>query len=250
MIDIHSHILSETDDGAVSLEDSLKIIQEAIEAGFTKIISTSHYYEGRFEKDEYFRKEKINNLRNMTGNFDLRIGSEIFATPDIIELLKEKKASSIDNTRYVLFEIPFGNNVSFFNKMIDDLKRNNYLPIMAHPERYEIVKNNPKLVEEWKHRGIYMQSNFESITGKYGKESEETVKLLLRHKLVDFLGSDVHRVGTYEKVSIAIDKIRKMVDERYFIELTQMNQEKLLRNEKIEVEDQDEIKKTIFGGYK
>ncbi len=250
MIDIHSHILSETDDGAVSLEDSLHILQEAIEAGFTTIISTSHFYEGRYEKPESYRQEKIDELRKMTGNFDIKIGSEIFASPDIVKLLKEKKASSINNTRYVLFEIPFGSNVSFFNQMIDDLKRNNYLPIMAHPERYEIVKQNPKLIEEWKRRGIYMQSNYESITGKYGKESEETLKLLLKHRLVDFLGSDVHRVGTYKNVSIAIDKIKNLIDERYFIELSQMNQEKVLRNEKIEIEDQEEIKKTIFGGYK
>ena len=250
MIDIHSHILSDTDDGAIKIEDSLQIIQEAIEAGFTTIISTSHYYEGRFEKLESYRQEKIEELRNITGNIDIKIGSEIFATPDIIKLLEEKKASSINNGKYVLFEIPFGGNVSFFNKMIDDLKRNNYLPVMAHPERYEIVKQNPKLVEEWKRRGIYMQSNYESITGKYGKESEETIKLLLKHRLVDFLGSDVHRIGTYENVTIAIEKIKKIIDERYFLELTQMNQEKVLRNEKIEIEDQEEIKKTIFGGYK
>ena len=250
MIDIHSHILSETDDGAVSLEDSLHIIQEAIEAGFTTIISTSHYYEGRFEKEEKYRQEKIDELKTITGNYDIKIGSEIFAYPEIVNLLKDKKASSINNTRYVLFEIPFGNNVSFFNQMIDDLKRANYLPILAHPERYEIVKHNPKIIEEWKRRGIYMQSNFESITGKYGKESEETLKLLLKHRLVDFLGSDVHKVGTYKNVTTAIDKIRKLIDERYFIELTQMNQEKVLKNEKIEIEDQEEIVKTIFGGYK
>ena len=250
MIDIHSHILSDTDDGAKEIDDSLIIIQEAILAGFTTIVSTSHYYEGRFEKQESYRQEKIKELSNMTENFDIKIGSEIFASPDIINLLEEKKASSINNGKYVLFEIPFGTNVSFFNKMIDDLKRNKYLPIMAHPERYEIVKQNPKLVEEWKRRGIYMQSNYESIIGKYGKESEETIKLLLKHRLVDFLGSDVHKVGTYPKVQIAIDKIRKIIDERYFMELTQMNQEKVLRNEKIEIEDQEEIKKTIFGGYK
>lgn len=95
-----------------------------------------------------------------------------------------------------------------------------------------------------------MQSNYESITGKYGKESEETIKLLLNHRLVDFLGSDVHKIGAYKNVTIAIDKIKKIIDERYFMELTQMNQEKVLRNEKIEIEDQEEIKKTIFGGYK
>ena len=250
MIDIHTHILPDTDDGSGSIEETYQILKEAEECGFKKIISTSHYYEGMFEKTEQERKEIIDKLNKQINNIEIKIGSEIFADQNIIKLLKEKKASSINNTRYVLFELPFINNISFFNKMVDDLKGNGYLPILAHPERYEIVKENPKIVEEWKKRGIYMQSNYESILGKYGKQSEETLKLLLKHRLVDFLGTDVHRIGTYPKVINAIDKIKKIVDNEYFLYLSELNQEKVLNDEKIEIEEVEEIKRTIFGGYK
>lgn len=251
MIDIHSHILSEVDDGARTLEESLKILQEASEVGFTKIISTSHYYEERFEKPESFRQEKLDELRSIVPSIELVMGSEILATPKMVDLIKEKKASKIGNTKYVLFELPFTSEVSFFNKMIDDLKKNKYLPILAHPERYEIVKDNPKIIEDWKRRGIYMQCNYESILGKYGKESEKIFRLLLKHELVDFLGSDVHRVGVYSNVDIAIDKIKKVIDENYFFRLSRLNQEKVLINKKIKfVLGDNEIKKTIFGVYK
>ena len=48
---------------------------------------------------------------------DLYLGSEIFITSDIPELLQQKKASTINNTRYVLFELPFEDkpsNLKFF----------------------------------------------------------------------------------------------------------------------------------------
>ena len=49
MIDFHSHILPAIDDGSKSMEDSIQILREAREAGFSKIISTSHYLEGYYE---------------------------------------------------------------------------------------------------------------------------------------------------------------------------------------------------------
>ena len=52
MIDFHSHILPGIDDGSKTIEDSIKIIEEAKEAGFTKIISTSHYLEKYYECPE------------------------------------------------------------------------------------------------------------------------------------------------------------------------------------------------------
>lgn len=249
MIDIHSHILPNVDDGSRSFDESIQIIDEAIKCGFDKIISTSHYIQDSFEINEIDRLKKIKKLKKANKNIEIFIGSEIYATDNINQLLDDKKASSLNNSRYVLFEIPFYNNVSFFDKMIDDLKRNNYLPIIAHPERYEIVKNNPKIVERWKKRGIYIQSNFNSINGVYGNKSKEIVKLLLKHKLIDFLGSDVHRVGTYKDIKNSIKKLKKITGENYFKEITELNQLKVINNEKIEITDQREIKKKFLGKY-
>ena len=39
MIDIHCHILPNIDDGSRSIEESMQMIREAYEAGFTDIIS-------------------------------------------------------------------------------------------------------------------------------------------------------------------------------------------------------------------
>lgn len=45
MIDVHCHILPGIDDGSRSIEESMEMIREAYEVGFTAIISTSHYIE-------------------------------------------------------------------------------------------------------------------------------------------------------------------------------------------------------------
>ena len=43
MIDIHSHIIPNVDDGARSVEETFNILKEAQEAGFTDVILTSHF---------------------------------------------------------------------------------------------------------------------------------------------------------------------------------------------------------------
>mgnify|MGYP003296019794 CR=1 FL=1 len=49
MIDIHTHILSNVDDGAVNMLDSLQALQSAENAGFTDIILTPHYIPDYYE---------------------------------------------------------------------------------------------------------------------------------------------------------------------------------------------------------
>ena len=64
MIDYHSHVVYDVDDGAKTLEDTVDMIKEAENAGFTDIIATPHYMENYFEKDASEIKEK--NRKNTT----------------------------------------------------------------------------------------------------------------------------------------------------------------------------------------
>ena len=65
MIDIHSHILNNVDDGADSLEDTLDILAKAEKAGFTDVILTPHYIENYYENTRSIIKSKIGELKNI-----------------------------------------------------------------------------------------------------------------------------------------------------------------------------------------
>ena len=49
MIDIHTHILPNIDDGSKSIEETFNLIKEAKSVGFDSIVLTSHYMEGYYE---------------------------------------------------------------------------------------------------------------------------------------------------------------------------------------------------------
>ena len=165
MIDFHSHILPQIDDGSKSYNETIEMLEEAKNAGFEKIISTSHYIEKYYEINEEQRLQLLKNINFQ--DIKLYLGSEIYVTNEIVQLLKDKKASTINNSRYVLYELPMHSKNMNDKEIIYRIVENGYVPIIAHPERYSYVQESPEYVEELAEMGALFQSNYGSIIGMY-----------------------------------------------------------------------------------
>lgn len=235
MIDFHSHILPGIDDGAKNLEQSIAMVNEAKKVGFTKIISTSHYMENYYECNEKNRKELLEQVQKNVNGIELCLGNEIYITNNIIELLKNGQASSINGTKYVLFEFPLITTRPMNDKeVIYRLVENGYIPIIAHPERYPFIQENPDYLFELEEMGALFQANYGSIIGMYGLKAKKTLKILLKNNLISFFGSDVHRPEqVYNKMPKIIKKLKKIISNEEFEEFTEINPEKVLKNENI-----------------
>lgn len=179
MIDFHSHILPGIDDGSRNMEQSIQILKEAKEAGFSKVISTSHYMEEYFECDEAKRRELLDNLQKNIDGIDLYLGSEIYITNNIVDLIKENSASSINDTKYVLFEFPLAETKPMNDKeVIYRLIENGYVPIIAHPERYPFIQKDPNYLFELSDMGALFQANYGSIIDMYGSKAKDFKKII------------------------------------------------------------------------
>ena len=216
MIDIHSHIIPNVDDGARSVEETFNILKEAQEAGFTDVILTSHFLLNYYEtnaQELIFWKEKLQEVLKKQGTkINLHSGMEIYITNQMEELLENKKILTLANSGYMLIELPLATNVKYFDYVVYYLEAKGIKPIIAHPERYKCVQKDPDIVEEYIEKGCLIQCNYGSIVNLYGREAEKTIKTLLKKNQVHFLGSDVHREnGTYLIILDAIKKIRKII---------------------------------------
>lgn len=257
MIDFHSHILPNIDDGSTSMDETINLIIEAKQVGFTGIISTSHYIQGYYQADESNRKQLLLEVekkcaqigegqkknrppitpglkKEPTPNCPLYLGSEIYITTEIVELIRNGKASTINNTRYVLFELAMNSKPLFAKEVVYRLIENGYKPIIAHPERYSYVQEEIEYVEELANMGALFQANYGSVIGMYGSRAQKTIKELLKKGLISFLGSDVHRTGQiYPKIPKILKKLNKMVSEQKLEELTTLNARKVLEDKDI-----------------
>ena len=236
MIDFHSHILPNIDDGSTRIGETINLIEEASKVGFTGIISTSHYIQGYYEFDCYERNQLLDIVQNkiQSDNLELYLGSEIYFSSEIIDLIKDKKASTINNTRYLLFELPMNTKPLFVKELVYELIQNGYRPIIAHPERYSYVQDEINYVRELANLGTLFQANYGSVLGMYGNDAKKTLKKLLKDDLISFLGSDVHRTGQiYPKIPKALKKINKIVSTEKLEKLTTLNAQKVLNDEEI-----------------
>ena len=236
MIDIHSHIIPNVDDGARSVEETFNILKEAQEAGFTDVILTSHFLLNYYEtnaQELIIWKEKLQEVLKKQGTkINLHSGMEIYITNQMEELLENKKILTLANSRYMLIELPLATNVKYFDYVVYYLEAKGIKPIIAHPERYKCVQKDPDIVEEYIEKGCLIQCNYGSIVNLYGREAEKTIKTILKKNQVHFLGSDVHREnGTYLIILDAIKKIRKIIGENKINEITTINPKKILQNE-------------------
>lgn len=235
MIDFHSHILPGIDDGSRSIEQTIRMLKEAKEAGFTKIISTSHYIEGYYESDEAERTELLNEVQKNISGIELYLGNEIYITNNMINLIQNKKASTINNSKYVLFEFPLSAKSMNDKEVVYRLIENGFIPIIAHPERYSYVQDNPEYIEELAEMGALFQANYGSIIGMYGKKAEKTLKKLLKNDLIRFFGTDSHRIDqVYTKMPKILKKLHKFLSDEEIEEFTVINPQKVLNNEDIE----------------
>ena len=251
MIDVHSHIIFGVDDGAKEIEQSIAMIQEAKEVGFDTIIVTPHYMEEYYECDKNVIAEKRKQIQEkMPIDVQILQGNEIYITNRINELLEEK-ATTLNESRYVLFELPINAEPLNITEVVYQILEQNRVPILAHPERYPYIQKNPNKLIPLIEDGVLMQCNYGSILGIYGKEPKETMKKLLEHQMVHLLGSDTHRPNTiYPRIPQAIEEVDAIIGEEQRKIFTTVYPKAVIENTVIEdMETPIEIKKKGFFGW-
>ena len=254
MIDFHSHIVYGVDDGAEAIEDSIRILKLAESAGFEKIILTPHYMQDYYEiqKDEIKQKIELieEKCKEENINVSLYQANEIYITNHMTELLQKEIASSINNSKYVLFELPMNEEPANLLEVIYSLLENGKIPIIAHPERYTYIQKDPNKLLELIENGVLFQTNYGSILGQYGKEIQKTANLLIENNFIHFLGSDVHKTGNiYSHIDEIKKQLKKIISEEKIKELTEKNAEKVLKDEKIEIEEPSKIKQGFLKKF-
>lgn len=247
MIDIHTHILPSIDDGSRNISDTVNMIKEAKKAGFSDIITTSHYIENEYNVSKNDRQKIINGIQGIIKkekiDINLYNGAEIYITDKLVDLVKENIVPTLAESRYVLFELPLStSNVLYLDQVIEDLITAKYKPIIAHPERYDIVKENPNLAVDWVKKGVLLQANYASIIERYGRKSRQTLLKLLNANAIHFLGTDTHMPNTiYTQMDEIIKEYENEIGEEKLEELSETNPRKIINNEIIDKEEPREI---------
>lgn len=233
MIDIHSHIIYGVDDGPSTIEESLEMVSKASDEGVKIIIATPHL------KKEIMNNEKIiENYAKLTGrakDFDIKIllGYEVLINPYLPQLLAEKRSLTLNNSEYLLLELPFDSIPIYIYEIIFQIQLLEITVVIAHPERNSNLLKNFDSLLGLVERGCLLQLDVASIIGIHGRQVKEFSKKLLKLKLAHFVASDAHSIKNYNTWYPKAHKIvEKWVGQEYTDKLFEKNAASIVKNAK------------------
>lgn len=205
MLDMHTHILPNVDDGSKSLDISRGLLKEEIEEGITKVILTPHQNKNNLNKKELI--EKFNSFKESVKdlNIELALGSEIYYYQGLKDDLMKDKILTMDNSKYILVE--FSTRIEEnIGDILYDLSLTGFKIILAHIERYPYLKMTDY---DEIHKYAKIQVNSKAILDKNYKKQ---MKYLLKNDLIDFIASDCHDL---DRRNVEFKEALKFLEKKY-----------------------------------
>ncbi|WP_100405642.1 tyrosine-protein phosphatase [Bacillus solitudinis] len=253
MIDIHSHILPNIDDGAHSIDEAINMAKQAEEQGIYTMVATPHHRNGTYNNSKLEIENHVVSLKSIFNekglNLNIVPGQEIRIYGELMQDIEEQQQLlTLNHTNYILVELPSDHVPAYTSRLLYDLQLAGIQPVIAHPERNsEIVQRPDKLYNLIK-QGMLAQLTASSLTGRFGKNIKKFSEQLVDHQLVHFIASDTHNTTTRPN---DLREAFNLVEQKFGTQTAyylQENAETLVYGEAVLPEPPYQIKKRKFLG--
>ena len=197
MIDLHTHLLWDWDDGPDDLYQARAMCRLAEKDGTNTICLTPHIFRMTRHKDDLgiLRQRMVefeNEMRSSGIGIEFHWGAEVFVHAEVVRAI-EKYRFTIDQTSYIFLEFASEGVPVGATAMLAQLMSKGFVPIISHPERNRGFAARPELLFEFVSMGCAAQVTAASLTGELGKEVRTTAGLFMVNNLVHIIASDAHR---------------------------------------------------------
>jgi protein-tyrosine phosphatase len=195
VIDLHSHILPDLDDGADDLEVSLGMARIAVEDGVQTMVATPHVnFDYPVDADIVLSRVGELNVALARASVPLAVlpGAEISMARAADMKDDELAAFGLGGGRTILVESPYVKEVGFLEELLFDLQLRGFRPLLAHPERSPMFQGDIDRVRRLVARDVHCSVNAGSLAGRFGTRVHEFSVELVRAGLVHDIASDSH----------------------------------------------------------
>ncbi|MCF4102685.1 histidinol phosphatase [Gillisia sp. M10.2A] len=228
--DIHNHILPGIDDGAANVNETIGLLEKFNNHGINKFIATPHVMNDYYPNTPDSINAALDTVKeSLLSKSDLAdsqisVGAEYMMDQSFLDLLEKGELLTLKDN-LVLVEMSYFQAPINLNEILFTLQTKGYKPVLAHPERYAYFHNKDlRKYEDLKSRGCHFQVNALSLSSHYGTSMQQIAYKLIEQGMIDFIGSDTHRIQHIEKLSsiqlkkkqlLAISKIVEKTKETF-----------------------------------
>jgi protein-tyrosine phosphatase len=196
VIDLHSHLLPGIDDGSKDLAMSLAMARVATADGISTIACTPHILPGVYTNDGPAIRRAVVRLREYIAKAGIPIalvtGADVHVAPDLVVQLKDGRALTLNDSRYLLLEPPHHVVPPRLEDLIFGLQAAGYVPILTHPERLSWIEGHFDLIGRLVSSSVLMQITAGSVMGRFGRRPRYWAERMLDEGLCHLLATDAH----------------------------------------------------------
>ncbi|GAA0434905.1 tyrosine-protein phosphatase [Lentibacillus halophilus] len=231
MMDIQTHILPGFADGPQTIEETIQIAQTAADHGIDTIIAAPHVTRGtdRNESEDILGVTEFltNHIHQQGIALDIRPGQHILMDTDVPADLEHGLLLGLNETKYVLLELPADHLPPFALQRLFDVQMSGYVPVIAHPETHPGIREQPGFLYDMVKNGALIQTDAASLSGNNGKRIKTFTRRMLNAHLVHLLASN-----TVSATTDQLAKVYQTLDESTAAMLRD-NSEQLVHNRPI-----------------
>jgi len=221
--DYHCHLLPGLDDGSPNLDESIQMALLLAAAGYREVYCTPHMMKGVYEVNNDDVLEAITKLQASLDNENIKIkllaGREYYLDEYFPQFIKQPLL--LEGTNFFMIELSNHGSPAYVKDVLFDLICKGYVPLICHPERCSLLREEVKPPSRWKPHffmqagrneaiqgiihnslleylceiGCKFQGNLGSVTGFYGKHVSEIVARFNSMNLYSYAGTDAHSAG-------------------------------------------------------
>lgn len=212
-VDLHCHWIAGIDDGARTADEGLQMLRALKDIGFGEVIATPHMRPGMFDNQ---RVDLTSAFERMQAHLEpvrdlpsVGLSSEHYFDSTVFDRILADQALPYPGQRAILLEFyPLAFPAQIDGRLVD-IRRHKLLPVIAHPERYEPVWEEPELLERLVDLGVAALLDTAALEGKYGRRPKRCARDLLERGLYHAACSDAHRPADVALVKAGMAWIKK-----------------------------------------
>jgi protein-tyrosine phosphatase len=197
IIDFHTHILPEVDDGSDSLETSIAMLRAEASQGIRRVVATPHFYAQHDTPERFLARRTEAELRlreemaKHPGLPELSIGAEVYYFPGVSnsDILS---ALTIDKKRCIIIEMPLSPWTDRMYRELEDIyTKQGLTPIIAHVDRYIAPFHTHRIPQRLQDLPVLVQANADFFLHR---STKRMALRMLREEQIHLLGSDCHNL--------------------------------------------------------
>jgi protein-tyrosine phosphatase len=239
MIDTHSHMLPGIDHGCPDMQTALNMARVAADSGIDTVVCTPHYPDWNAAKIDY-AQSLIEQLRAALENAGIALrvalGFEVdLAVAMAVELDQVRRLTIEGSQNVILCEMPYNGWPVYLEPTIFKLSSAGFVPIIAHPERNDLVQKSSEPLTRLMRAGAVIQATGGTLTGEFGNGAIKTFHRLFSEGLVSLIATDAHsfRQENWTMDSL-LEALEGQLSEADLVRLTTTNPRSLMRGEPLE----------------